>query len=126
MLLLQAAQEKCDSHITKKYLQPAYNSADYLLCLVNDILTFSQIRNDIVLKYNFKQIQIRKEIQKTIQVLQLMADNKQIKLRAQIASDTPHECCTDPQRLKQILINLINNAIKFTFNGEITIIVKLL
>ena len=53
-----------------------------------------------------------------------MADNKQIRLITKIDSNTPEECCTDPQRLKQILINLINNAIKFTYNGEITVTVK--
>ncbi|MCP4266700.1 MAG: response regulator, partial [Candidatus Brocadiaceae bacterium] len=100
------------------------NSSNYLLSVINDILDFSKIEAG---KLEFENINFDLQIavENTIDIVALNANDKNIELSCFIDPVIPSSLRGDPTRLRQILINLINNAIKFTDNGEIAIGVRL-
>jgi len=103
-----------------EYLEIIEISADNLLNIINDILDFSKIEsNQIELeKINFN---IREEVNTVIKMLGLKAKGKGLEFGAVVSDDLPELMCGDPTRLKQILINLANNSIKFTEYGFVKI-----
>lgn len=102
------------------FLDLVREAADSLLRLLNDILDFSKIEAS---KLELEQIplSLRDTIGKTGQTLSLRAAEKGIELICRIAPDIPDRLIGDPGRLRQILINLIGNSIKFTDKGEILV-----
>jgi two-component system, sensor histidine kinase len=101
------------------------SSGENLLNIINDILDFSKIEaGQIQLeKINFNLNEIFNTI---LKLLKLKADEKGIVLMADIAKDIPKTLFGDPLRLNQIIINLVNNAIKFTEKGSVKISVEIL
>ena len=95
-------------------------SADGLLTIINDILDFSKIEAGklSVESIDFNLHGLLDEVMKT---LATKADDKQLELLYEIAPDVPRQVFGDPGRLRQVLINLINNAIKFTESGEVAL-----
>lgn len=104
-------------------LRVVKNSADALLRLLNDILDFSKIEAG---KLELEKIDfdIREHLGDTMQTLALRAAEKNIELAYYIAPEVPDALIGDPGRLRQIIVNLIGNAIKFTEKGEVTLRVK--
>jgi len=98
-------------------------SGDSLLCIINDILDFSKIESGN-LDLEKIPIQIMGTIETTLDMFRSKAANKGIELIYYIEPDVPPYVMGDPVRIKQILINLVGNAIKFTDKGEILISVK--
>ncbi|MBF0450486.1 MAG: response regulator [Candidatus Magnetomorum sp.] len=100
------------------------NSANSLMSILNDILDFSKIEaGKLDIEYiDFNLIVIMENI---VDLLSIKADEKNLEFAFDIEEKIPHFLNGDPGRIKQILINLINNAIKFTSKGEIFIEVKL-
>lgn len=98
-------------------------SADTLLKIINDTLDFSKIdAGKIELEHtNFN---LRALIEESLGVLAANAAKKQIELISFIEPDAPMELNGDPARLRQILFNLVGNAIKFTNRGEVAVTVK--
>ena len=107
----------------REYLQVVADSADSLLQLINDILDFSKIEAD---KLELEQIEfrLRDAINGVLKSLAVQAHQKSIEIVCQVASDVPDFVKTDLNRLRQILINLVGNSIKFTEAGEIVIKVE--
>ncbi len=107
-----------------EYLEIIEISADNLLNIINDILDFSKIEsNQIELeRINFN---IREEVSTIIKLLSLKAKGKGLEFTAEVHDDVPPLVCGDPTRLKQILINLANNSIKFTEDGFVKITIEL-
>jgi signal transduction histidine kinase/CheY-like chemotaxis protein len=99
-------------------------SADLLLNIINDILDLSKIE---VGKMVLEEIpfKINEEIKLAVELFKVSADEKNLKLKFNIAPDVPLFLIGDPFRLRQILINLIGNSIKFTQEGEIHVNVAL-
>jgi two-component system, sensor histidine kinase len=95
-------------------------SADGLLQIINDILDFSKIEAG---KLELEQIDfgLREIIEETIEILGLRARGKGLDLRCVIESQVPAAVRGDPMRLRQVLINLAGNAIKFTEAGEVVV-----
>lgn len=109
----------------KEYVEAISSSAETLLVVINDILDFSKIEaKKIVLEE--REFEIRPLLQTIIKAFTLKAEEKSIKLKFEIGEKVPNACIGDSDRLKQILINLISNGIKFTSKGEVKVLVEFL
>lgn len=108
-----------------EYLEIIEISADNLLNIINDILDFSKIESD-QLELEEIAFNIRDEINSVVKLLGLKASGKGLEFTATVDENVPQYLLGDPVRLKQILINLANNAIKFTEHGFVKIKVDVL
>ena len=104
----------------KNYLQLIQNSGTTLLYLINDILDFSKIQAGEMAIENIP-FQLMPTIRTVTKPLQLVSSHKKIKFDVETQNDFNPTLKGDPHRLKQILTNLVNNAIKFTEKGSIKI-----
>ncbi|MEW6382229.1 MAG: PAS domain S-box protein [bacterium] len=104
----------------REYLQMINTSSESLLSVINDILDFSKIEAGYL---DLEEIgfDIRTTLESTVDILALKAFNKGLELTSYIDPDIPAALVGDPGRLRQIIVNLIGNAIKFTDAGEISI-----
>ncbi|MCF7202243.1 response regulator [Pseudomonas oligotrophica] len=102
------------------YLATIEKSADNLLGIINEILDFSKIEaGKLVL--DSVPFNLRDLIEDTLTILAPSAHTKQLELISLVYQDTPLSLIGDPQRLKQVLTNLVSNAIKFTNEGTIVV-----
>ncbi|MEA3443380.1 MAG: response regulator [Bacteroidota bacterium] len=91
-------------------------SSNNLLTIINDILDFSKIESGQI-ELEKISFDLKKEVNEIIKLLKLKTNDKGIELKLEINSEVPNLVKGDPVRLRQIIINLINNAIKFTDKG---------
>jgi two-component system, sensor histidine kinase len=98
-------------------------SAENLLIIINDILDFSKIESGQIKLENIS-FYIEKQIDEILKLLNLKVYAKGLEISYKISNEIPETVKGDPVRLKQILINLINNAIKFTSKGSIKILAE--
>jgi PAS domain S-box-containing protein len=107
----------------QEYLETVKLSADSLLTVINDILDFSKIEAG---KIDFEVIDfnLRETMELTMKTLALRAEEKGLELICDISPDVPEGIRGDPTRLRQVVINLIGNAIKFTDSGEVGLTVN--
>lgn len=96
------------------------SSADSLLTLINDILDFSKIESG-KFELDLVAFNLRDSLAITVKTLAPRAHQKGLELAYEVETDVPEVIIGDPTRLRQIIINLIGNAIKFTENGEIAL-----
>ena len=108
----------------REYLQIVASSADALLTVINDILDFSKIEAG-KLELDPVPFPVRDAITDTLRSLALRAHAKGLELACRIAPDVPRSVVGDSGRLRQVLVNLIGNAIKFTERGEVVVSVAL-
>ena len=105
-----------------QFLKMAKDSADVLLSLLNDILDFSKIEAGQLeleeIDYNLHEI-----IEAVSDVIIQKVEDKGLELNVLIKNDVPEFLVGDPMRLRQVVINLVSNALKFTDQGEINITV---
>lgn len=104
----------------REYLGMVKSSAHALLGLINDILDFSKIEAG-KLEMEAITFSLRDCIGGTLKPLGIRADQKHLELVADIPADVPDHLIGDPMRLRQIVINLTDNAIKFTERGEVVV-----
>ncbi|MGN7611261.1 response regulator [Magnetococcales bacterium HHB-1] len=121
--ILGAAELLQETTLNKKQhnlLDISQKAGNALLALVDNILDISRIESgELVLEnLTFNLHALAKE---TLHIHSLKANKKGLKLKQMIASDIPKYVEGDPTRLRQILVNLVNNAIKFTRQGQITL-----
>ena len=107
----------------REYLELTYESATSLLTLINDILDFSKIEAG-KLEIDPIPFRLRDCIGDTMRGLALRSSAKGIEMAVRILPDVPDAVVGDPGRLRQILINLVGNAIKFTDEGEVVVTVE--
>jgi PAS domain S-box-containing protein len=105
----------------QNFIKKAGMAGKHLLSIVNDILDISKIEAGLLL-LEHRVFDLREVIKDTIELEQPIANEKMLKLVADISSETGKAYIGDPVRVRQILMNLISNAIKFTNEGEITIL----
>ncbi|MBI4754879.1 MAG: response regulator [Betaproteobacteria bacterium] len=108
----------------RDYLTTVKSSAESLLGIINDVLDFSKIEAG-KLRIDSIDFSPRATVGETIKALALSAHRKGVELLYSIAPDVPDLLRGDPGRLRQILINLIGNAVKFTQKGEIEVAVAM-
>ena len=112
-----------ETHLTPEQHEFAHTikiSADALLCIINDILDFSKIEAG---KMSIEKVgfDLRATVKNAVELLVPRAQAKGLALHCQIAPDVPPQVVGDPSRLRQILLNLISNAVKFTNQGEVSL-----
>jgi signal transduction histidine kinase/DNA-binding response OmpR family regulator/HPt (histidine-containing phosphotransfer) domain-containing protein len=107
----------------RQYLELVRESAESLLKLINDILDFSKIEAG---KLDFEVIDfsLHESLGNTMKALAMRAHKKQLELACHIASNVPEALVGDPGRLRQVVVNLVGNAIKFTESGEVVVHVE--
>lgn len=108
----------------QEYAESVKKSADSLLDIINSILDFSKIEAG-KLELDILDFDLRTTLEDMIDVLAVRAYEKGVELVCMVEPDIPALLQGDPGRLRQILINLVDNAIKFTLQGEVTLRVSL-
>jgi two-component system, sensor histidine kinase len=99
------------------------HSAEALLQIINDILDFSKVEAG-KLELERVEFRLREAVEETIEIFAARAHAKGLELVCAIEADVPNTVCADPMRLRQVLINLVGNAIKFTDSGEVIVRVR--
>jgi signal transduction histidine kinase/CheY-like chemotaxis protein len=122
MTELALATELTDEQ--RDYLEMARSSAEHLLSVIDDILDFSKIEAG-KLELDPIGFDLRHTLDDTLAALALRADRKGIELACHVLPEVPDALVGDPFRLRQVLINLVGNAIKFTDRGEVVVQVSL-
>jgi signal transduction histidine kinase/CheY-like chemotaxis protein len=107
----------------RDYLNTVKGSADCLLTVINDILDFSKIEAGR-LELDLIEFNLREMLEETARALALRAHDKKIELLCELAPDVPESIVGDPVRIRQVVVNLMGNAIKFTEHGEVVLEVK--
>ena len=104
----------------REFLSIVKSSAESLLTIINDILDFSKIEAGKLLVEEISY-DLHRVISDTLKTMALRAHEKDIELVLEVMPDVPRHVLGDPSRLRQVLVNLIGNAIKFTAVGEIVL-----
>ena len=107
----------------REYLLAVKLSADSLLNVINDILDFSKIEAGKI-ELELKDFDLRDTLETTLKTLSLRADDKGLELMCEIAPDVPNFVRGDGNRLRQVIVKLVGNAIKFTDTGEVRLNVE--
>ena len=107
----------------REYLDTVKLSADALLTVINDILDFSKIEAG---KIDLEMIDfnVRDHLEATLKTLAFRGDEKGLELLCEVAPEVPEMARGDSNRLRQIVVNLVGNAIKFTDEGEVALKVQ--
>src|SRR5262249_53243742 len=104
----------------RDYLETVRTSADALLALLNDILDFSKIEAG-KLELDSHSFRLRSCVADVLKTLAIAARRKGLALEARVRPDVPDALVGDAGRLRQIVMNLVGNAIKFTERGEVVV-----
>lgn len=107
----------------REYLDMVQVSSHSLLAIINDILDFSKIESGKI-ELEHIEFSLRELLASTLKAQALWAEQKQIELAYQIDARLPEMLWGDPGKLRQVLTNLVGNAIKFSDGGEIDVIVR--
>ena len=107
----------------REYLETVKVSADSLLTVINDILDFSKIEAG---KIDLESVDfdVRDSLESALKTLAVRADEKGLELLCEVAPEVPEVARGDITRLRQVLLNLVGNAIKFTNEGEVAVKVR--
>ena len=107
----------------REYLQMVKASADGLLTVINDILDFSKIEAG-KLELESAPFALRDNLDDTVRTLAVRAQQKELELACHVCPDVPDRLVGDLGRLRQVIVNLVGNAIKFTRRGEVIVTVR--
>ncbi len=107
----------------RQYLKTVKSAADNLLGIINDLLDFSKIEAG-KLELDLADLSLRSVVGDTLQTLAVRAHRKGLELVCNIQPDIPDTLVGDAGRLRQVLLNLVGNAIKFTDMGEVVVRVE--
>ncbi|MGH1371985.1 MAG: response regulator [Cellvibrionaceae bacterium] len=109
----------------REYLRTIAHSSQGLLTIINDILDFSRLEEDR-LTLDKAPLNLRQVIEETLQILAPSASESQLYLIANNSPDVPLHLQGDALRIKQVLTNLVSNAIKFSDNGDVVVQTELI
>ena len=106
----------------RDFAETIRSSGDALLTIINDILDFSKIEAG-KLDLDQQPFDLRECVESALDLMKLKASEKGLELACEIAPDLPSAILGDVTRLRQVLVNLLNNAVKFTEQGEVAVTV---
>ena len=104
----------------RQYVEIAWDSSQYLLDLINNILDFSQLEAGKV-QIDSTEFGLAHTVEDVLELLAPQASQKGLDLGYLIAPDLPENLVGDPRRLRQILVNMVGNAVKFTDSGSVEV-----
>jgi signal transduction histidine kinase/DNA-binding response OmpR family regulator len=107
----------------REYLEMVKGSADALLTVINDILDFSKVEAG-KLELEPGEFALHEQLDETLRLLALRAHQQGLELLYEVQPDVPQKLVGDSARLRQIILNLVGNAIKFTKQGEVLVTVS--
>ncbi|WP_428239817.1 response regulator [Gynuella sp.] len=119
LLLKSNLQEK-----QKEYARTIHSSSESLLSIINDVLDFAKIEAGKLLLDN-RSMNLYETIEDVLTMLAPSAHARGLELVSLVYSDVPSQVVSDQLRIKQVLTNLVNNAVKFTQKGSVTVRVSL-
>lgn len=109
----------------RDYAETARGSADMLLTIVNDLLDFSELETD-TFELEDQHFSLRNTIEEVVDLFAETAAKKKLELTSFIYADVPSEFRGDARRLRQVLMNLLGNALKFTEAGQVALHTEML
>jgi len=107
----------------REYLELVKTSADSLLSIINDVLDFSKVEAG-KLQVDRVDFNLRDTLEDVLKAFGVRAAQKGLELACEVKEDVPEVVVGDPTRLRQVLVNLLGNAIKFTEQGEVAVQVE--
>jgi CheY-like chemotaxis protein/HPt (histidine-containing phosphotransfer) domain-containing protein len=113
------------NHEQHGYLETIYSSSESLLTIINDILDFSKIESG-KLELESQPFDLRACIEDALDLLAAKAAEKKLEVAYQMDDGIPMRLCGDVTRLRQVLVNLLSNGIKFTSAGEVMVQARVL
>ncbi|MGA2864866.1 MAG: response regulator [Verrucomicrobiota bacterium] len=113
------------THDQRGYLETIASSGDALLTIINDILDFSKIESG-KLELENQPFELRGCLEDALDLLAAKAAEKELDLACQLDDGAPVQVLGDVTRVRQVLVNLVSNAVKFTAAGEVVLQVKIL
>ncbi|WP_243357612.1 PAS domain-containing hybrid sensor histidine kinase/response regulator [Fundidesulfovibrio terrae] len=117
------ALKTCTEPKAREFLLLAKQSGEALLAIINDILDLSKIEAGKI-ELEKKEFHLRELLELVLESFELTAQEKKLRLTHSVDQDVPNSLIGDAMRLRQILINLLGNAIKFTKQGRVAVAVK--
>jgi signal transduction histidine kinase/DNA-binding response OmpR family regulator len=112
-----------DSGLTKQqrdYVETLRSSGEHLLAIINDILDFSKLESG-KLEPEMNPFSVRDAVEDAVDLFAVEAASKGVELAYLVSDDVPAGVVSDLARLRQVLLNLVNNALKFTRQGEVVL-----
>jgi CheY-like chemotaxis protein len=113
------------THEQRGYVETVYSSSESLLTIINDILDFSKIESG-KLELENQPFDLRACIEDALDLLAAKAAEKKLDVAYQMDDGIPPRVCGDVTRLRQVLVNLLSNGVKFTSAGEVVVQLKVL
>lgn len=106
--------------IQERYIKSIKSCSESLLTILNDILDISKVEAGM-LDFEYLDFDLRYSVENVIELLAARAHKKNLEIAMTFQPDVPTQLCGDPTRLRQILTNLVSNAVKFTEKGEVVV-----
>jgi len=122
--MISLVLESCQDSGQKESLQVAHDAAQSLVTILNDILDLSKVEAG-KMTLEFVDLDLERFMAEAVQVFDIAVREKGLDFHLSVAPDCPRAVRTDPVRLRQILVNLVGNAVKFTRQGSVNVRVTL-
>jgi two-component system sensor histidine kinase/response regulator len=106
----------------RRHLELIASSGDALMTVLNDILDFSKIEANM-LQIDFDEVELREVVGNAMKLMGIRAEQRGLELTCRFVPTVPEKVICDAGRVRQILVNLVGNAIKFTHRGEVAVAV---